>query len=331
MKAVVLLGGEGTRLRPLTYTTPKQLLPVAGRPMIERVLGQLADHGVTDAVLSLGYRPDAFLSAYPDGMCAGVRLEYAVEPEPRGTGGGIAFAARQAGLDDTFVTVNGDVLTGLDVSKLVEFHREQGAAATISLTPVDDPYRYGVVVTADDGRVTAFIEKPPAGDAPTNLINAGTYVFEPKVIELIPAGPPVSVERETFPALVAEEALYALASDANWVDAGTPAAYLEANLFYAALDGSWVAADAVIDAGARVVDAVVGSGVQVERGARVESSVLLTGARVDRDAVVHESIVGAGATIGSGAVVEALTVIGDDAAVAPGARLRATKVPQVAE
>jgi mannose-1-phosphate guanylyltransferase len=310
----------------LTYSTPKQLLPIAGVAMIERVLGHLARYGITGAVLSLGYRPDAFLAAYPDGECAGVAVEYAVEPEPRGTGGGIAFAARKAGLDETFVVVNGDVLTGLDVGKLIAFHRDRGGAATVSLTPVDDPSRYGVVVTDDHGRVEAFIEKPPAGQAPTNLINAGTYVFEPSVIDLIPAGPPVSIERETFPALVARESLYALASDASWIDAGTPAAYVEANLSYAALDGRWVAGDAIIDRSATVMRSVVGSRTRIDAGARVEASVLLAGSSVGPDARVTDSVVGPGASIGAGAIVEALTVIGDGAAVAPGTRLDGARV-----
>jgi len=314
----------------LTFTTPKQLLPVAGRPMIERVLGHLANHGVSEAVLSLGYRPDAFLAAYPDGYCAGVRVQYAVEPEPRGTAGGIAFAARQAGLDETFVVVNGDVLTGLDVSKVVAFHRQRGAEATIALTPVDDPSRYGVVVTDDEGKVAAFIEKPPAGEAPTNLINAGTYVLEPSVIERIPAGPPVSVERETFPALVEAGTLYAVASDADWVDAGTPAAYLEANLSYAALDGQWVSADAVVDPAATVTSTVVGPGAIVDTGARVESSVLMGGVRIGPNAVVQESIVGTSAVIGEGATVEAFTVIGHGVTVDAGQRLHAAKVPEAA-
>ena len=189
MKAVVLVGGEGTRLRPLTFTTPKQMLPVAGRPMIERVLAHLAAHGVDEAVLSLGYRPDAFMRAYPEGTAAGVKLVYAVEEQPLDTAGAIRFAAYEAGLVETFVVVNGDVLTELDVSALVQQHHETAAQATIALTPVEDPSAFGVVPTDETGRVTAFIEKPAPGEAPTNLINAGTYVFEPTVLDRIPGRP----------------------------------------------------------------------------------------------------------------------------------------------
>ncbi len=162
MRAVVLVGGEGTRLRPLTLTTPKQMLPVVEQPMIERVVGHLADHGIEEAVLSLGYRPDAFITAYPSGTIAGVRLTYAVEPSPLDTAGAIRFAARYADMDETFVVVNGDVLTDSDLSALVDFHRQRSADATIGLTPVDDPSSFGVVPTDEDGRVQAFIEKPPA-------------------------------------------------------------------------------------------------------------------------------------------------------------------------
>ena len=147
MRAVVLVGGEGTRLRPLTLTTPKQMLPVVEQPMIERVLAQLAKHGIDEAVLSLGYRPDAFINAYPHGSAAGVRLSYAVEPEPLDTAGAIRFAADHAGIEETFIVVNGDVLTDLDVTSVIDFHRSHGAEATITLTPVEDPSSYGVVPT----------------------------------------------------------------------------------------------------------------------------------------------------------------------------------------
>ena len=166
MKAVVLLGGEGTRLRPLTYTTPKQLLPVVEVPMLERVLAHLQAHGVDEVVLSLGYRPDAFFAAYPDHEAVGVRLDYAVEPEPLDTAGAIAFAAGHAGIDETFIVVNGDVLTDVDTSALVAFHRAHGATATIHLKAVDDPTRFGVVPTDADGRVIEFVEKPPPTRCP---------------------------------------------------------------------------------------------------------------------------------------------------------------------
>jgi mannose-1-phosphate guanylyltransferase len=213
VRAVILVGGFGTRLRPLTTRTPKQMLPVVDRPMIERVVTSLARFGVTDAVLSLGYRPDAFLEAYPDDSCAGVALHYAVEPEPLDTAGAVRFAALDGGIEHTFLVVNGDVLTDLDVGRLWDFHQRCGAEGTIALTPVDDPSRYGVVPIDESGRVEAFVEKPPPGEAPTNWINAGTYVLEPTVLDRIPAGRRVSIERATFPGMVGDGSLFAMHSD----------------------------------------------------------------------------------------------------------------------
>ena len=331
MKAIVLVGGFGTRLRPLTLTTPKQMLPVVNRPMIERVVESLAAGGVTDAVLSLGYRPSAFVDRYPGGVCAGVRLHYAVEPEPLDTAGAIRFAARQADLTETFFVLNGDVLTDLDIKQLLALHRSRGAEATIALTPVDDPSRYGVVPTADDGLVLGFIEKPPRDQAPTNWINGGTYVVEPSVIDRIAGDRKVSIERETFPALVADRSLFAMQSDVYWVDAGTPATYLEVNLDL--IDGKRGATESGIDskasiaATAKVLRSVIGPGASIGPDAEIVDSVIMKGTRVGARALVRDSIVGVGATIGGGASVAALSVIGDGAAVEPGASLEGARLP----
>jgi len=351
MRAVVLVGGEGTRLRPLTLTTPKQMLPIVEQPMIERVIGHLARHGIDDAVLSLGYRPDAFISAYPEGTIAGVTVSYAVEPTPLDTAGAIRFAARHASVDETFVVVNGDVLTDLDLSELVAFHRRSGAEATISLTPVDDPSAFGVVPTDDEGRVEAFIEKPPRDEAPTNLINAGTYVFEPSVLGRIPEVGRVSVERDTFPALVGAGSLFAQRSDAYWLDTGTPDAYLRAHADLllgrrpgppapdAELDpslgsGVWRIGDvdvrstsvarslfgrgAAIAPGAVVEESVVGAGAVIEEGATVIGSVLLPEARVAARARVEGSVIGPGAIVGQRCVIHPLSVVGAGAVTASG-------------
>jgi NDP-sugar pyrophosphorylase family protein len=318
VKAIVLVGGEGTRLRPLTYTTPKQMLPVGRRPMIERVLDWLAGHGVDEAVLSLGYRPDAFLKAYPEGEACGVRLQYAVEDSPLDTAGAIRFAALEGGVEGTFLVVNGDVITDLDVTALVRFHRDREAEATIALTPVADPSAFGVVPTDDEGRVIDFIEKPAPGDAPTNFINAGTYVLERSVLSRIPGGRRVSIERETFPALVAEGALYALGSDARWADASTPGTFLAANLAYA-------------PSGPRaegVVDSVIGDDVTISSGAVIERSVLMDGVTVGPRARVTESIIGASARIGADATVAGLSVIGDGYVVEAGAELSEARLPK---
>ncbi|MBK5223032.1 MAG: NDP-sugar synthase [Acidimicrobiia bacterium] len=334
MNAVVLVGGFGTRLRPLTLTVPKQMLPVAGATMLERVVAHLGAHGVDRAVLALGYRPDVFLDAFPDGRCAGIELVYAVEPEPLDTGGAVGFAAREAGIDDTFIVVNGDVLTDLDVTELVARHRATGAEGTIALTPVDDPSRYGVVPIDADGRVTAFIEKPPAHEAPSKWINAGTYVLEPSVLDRIESGRRVSIEREVFPAMVADGTLFALERTGRWVDAGTPETLIEAALAH--LDGSAgredaIAADATVDPTARVESSWVGPGATVASGAVVEGSLVLAGARIGEGAVVRDSVVGAAATVGARATLDELTVVGHDVTIEPGAVLRAARVPSEAE
>lgn len=336
MNAVVLVGGFGTRLRPLTLHTPKQMLPIVDRPMIEWVVGQLGRHGVDRAVLALGYRSDAFAQAYPDGRCAGVELHYAVEQEPLDTAGAIRFAAGVAGIRDRFVVMNGDVLTDLDVTALVAFHDRAGAEATIALHEVADPSRYGVVATDADGRVDAFVEKPPAESAPSKFINAGTYVLEPSVLDRIDGDRRVSIERETFPALVHDRSLFA-ASDAGvyWLDTGTPEDYLNAQLDVIAgrrgtPDGSPITAihpTAVVAATASVRTSVLGPGVRVEEHAEVIGSAVQPGAVIRAKARVLDSLVGAGACIGEGATLEALCVVGDGETVGEGGRLLGARVP----
>ena len=222
MDAVILVGGFGTRLRPLTLSVPKPLLPVGNVPIVERIIASLERAGVSRAVLALGFKPEPFLAAFPDGRCGGVRLEYAVEPEPLDTAGAIAFAARHAGIDSTFVVANGDILTGLDVRRVIDFHRASGAEGTIHLTPVDDPSQFGVVETEGDGRVVRFVEKPKPGESSSRNVNAGTYVLEPSVIERVPVGAKVSIERVVFPAMVSSGSLYAVATSDAWVDTGRP-------------------------------------------------------------------------------------------------------------
>ena len=318
MRAVVLVGGHGTRLRPLTNDVPKAMLPIGGVPMIEHMVSHLAGHGITEVVLSMGFLPDAFAEGYPDGTCAGIPLHFAVEPEPLDTAGAIAFAATHAGIDadshDSFLVQNGDVLTNLDIDALVAAHLTVGAEGTIALTAVDDPSRYGVVPTDSSGKVLGFVEKPAPGQAPTNLVNAGTYVLEPSVLGRITAGVRVSVERQVFPAMAADGTLYALASDATWIDTGTPQAYLRANL------------ETLADPAGSVVD----GGAVVAASAVVERSVVLAGASIGENAVVSDSIIGPGASVGASAHVTDHCVLGADAVVAEGEHLAGQCRPEVA-
>ncbi|MEY2434190.1 MAG: mannose-phosphate guanylyltransferase [Acidimicrobiaceae bacterium] len=336
MKAVVLVGGFGTRLRPLTLHTPKQMLPIVDRPMIEWVIGHLGRHGVDHAVLALGYRPDDFAAAYPDGRCAGVQLHYAVEDEPLDTAGAIRFAAEDAGIDERFLVMNGDVLTDLDVGALVAFHDRVGAEATITLHEVDDPSRYGVVPTDEDGRVLAFVEKPPADEAPTNLINAGTYVLEPSVLDRIDRGRRVSIERETFPAMVADRSLFAMADGGvYWLDTGTPETYLAAQLDLiegrrAVPPGITLAVtdpSAEVASTATVRSSVLGPNVRVGDDAEIVESVVHRGAKIGAKARVRRSIVGADASIGEGATLESLSVVGEGQTVGAGLGLQGARVP----
>ena len=226
MDAVVLVGGEGTRLRPLTLERPKPVLPLLGRPLLAYVLERLAEAGVTRVIFGCGYLPDPIQACF-GARALGLELEYVVEPRPMGTAGGIRHAARGR-VSDTFLALNGDILADAPLAELVAAHRERGAVATIALTPVPDPSRYGLVRTEADGRVLGFLEKPEPEQIDTNLINAGAYVLEPGVLDLIADGQAVSIERETFPSLVGA-GLFALAQPGYFSDVGTPESYIAAH------------------------------------------------------------------------------------------------------
>ena len=322
MFALVLVGGFGTRLRPLTEHTPKQMLPICGVPMIEWVVSHLADHGIEEIGLALGYRPDAFLAAYPDGRIAGIPYKVAVEPEARGTAGAIRFAALEMELNEPFLVLNGDVLTDLDIGALLSFHQEREAEATIALQAVADPSRFGVVTTSDDGRVREFIEKPPANSSPSNTINAGTYVLNPSVIARIPDTRPVSIERETFPEMALAETLFALESDTYWLDTGTPKQFLEANLDV--LHGRRRAKPelplAAVDATAQVEDSVIGTGSHIDAEAVIQRSVLFNDCRVSRGATIIDSVLSENVYVGEGATIEG-SVIGLDERIEAGSQI----------
>ena len=333
MHAVVLVGGFGSRLRPLTLATPKPLLPIANLALLERLLASLALGGVTDAVLSLGFKPEPFLNAFPSNTCAGVNLTYAVEDRPLDTAGAIGFAARQADLHkrgETFLVANGDVLTDLEIGALIKFHQSTGAQATIHLTPVDDPSQYGVVETDMSGRVLRFVEKPSPGQTTSRNVNAGTYVFEATALDRMPGLAPMSIERETFPAMVKYGELFGYATSDYWIDAGRPDSYVRANVELLQRKSihkvEAISSDAQIAKSATINQSVVGRGCKVGENAQIVRSVLLSGAVVGNDAVVVDSAVMG--RVGPFAQVSSC-LIGVDGDVRSGAVLRDAKIPDV--
>ena len=316
MFAVVLVGGFGTRLRPLTNTVPKPMLPIGNVPMVVRLAARLAAGGVTDIVLALGFQPDAFRAAFPgDSLTHGdttVHLHYAVEPEPRDTAGAIKFAADAVGIDGTFVVANGDIVTGLEIKDLVRAHREGGREATIHLTPVDDPSSFGVVELDDAQLVQRFVEKPAPGETSSNLINAGTYVMEASVLDRIAADVPVSVERVTFPDLVAAGDLAGYPTNDSWIDTGRPEFYLEANLAYAESERAIVESEL---AATSRISQVIADRATIGENAVVSRSVLLPGAVIEKNARVENSLVWGRVSSGA-SIIDA--VIGQDGVVPPG-------------
>jgi mannose-1-phosphate guanylyltransferase len=336
LHAIVLVGGFGTRLRPLTHTVPKSMLTVGNEPIITRLVRRLERCDVTTVTLALGFLPDPFLAAFPDGRCGRVELRYAVEPEPLDTAGAIRFAADFSGVDETFLAFNGDVICDVEVDTLVAEHRRTGAAATIHLTPVPDPSAFGVVETDPDGRVRRFIEKPPPGVTDSNLINGGTYVMEPTVLASIPAGEPVNVERVVFPELAAAGELYGMATDDYWIDVGRPDLLLQANLDrlagrydttlqHPASGGNGIDPDATIAIDALLSGSVVAADAEVGSRSVVTRSVLLAGARVGDDVLVQDSVV-------MGHVADRArlrgAVIGAEAEVQPGQEVTDERLPE---
>jgi mannose-1-phosphate guanylyltransferase len=326
MDAIILVGGFGTRLRPLTLTVPKPLLPVGNVSILQHIIGSLERAGVTRAVLALGFKPEPFVAAFPNSRCGGVELVYAVEPEPLDTAGAIAFAARYAGVTDTFVVANGDVLTSLDIARVIAFHKETGAEGTLHLTPVDDPSQFGVVETQSDGKVSRFVEKPQPGETTSHNVNAGTYVLEESVLNRIEPNVKISIERVIFPAMVAENTLFAMSTTDSWVDTGRPETYLAANMSaLATLPGRVLVHEhAHVATTAHIVNSVVGEHCVVGAGATITGSVLISGATVAAGASVEHSIVMG--TVGANASV-VNSVIGVDGDVAPDAELVSVKLP----
>jgi mannose-1-phosphate guanylyltransferase len=323
MQAIVLVGGKGTRLRPLTETVPKPALTLVDRPFLAYMIEWLAGHGVTEVVLACGFLPDVLREALAgEEKRAGVRIRYAVESQPLGTAGAIRFAADSLGddLDPSFLALNGDVLTDLDLSALIDAHRRRSARATIALHPVEDSAAFGLVHSDAEGKVLAFLEK--TGEAAPGKVNAGMYALERSVLELIPPGENVSIERDVFPRLVGA-GLHGLLLDGYWVDIGTPERYLQAS--WDILEGRVetrvepTAPGALVAAGAEVAgDATVGPrvvispGCRVGAGAEVAESVLLDGCEVGEGARVVRSILSPGARVPARAEVDGAVAATDE-------------------
>jgi mannose-1-phosphate guanylyltransferase len=370
MQAIVLVGGEGTRLRPLTLTHPKPAIRLVDRPFIRFMVDWLARHGVDEVLMACGFRAELLREALGEGDEGGPRISYMEEPEPLGTAGPIRLADDRGLLAERFLALNGDVLNDLDLTALLEAHERSGASATLGLHPVSDPTAYGLVrrdggpaapgeaPSAPGGEVWEFLEKPDPAEIDTDEVNAGAYVLERRVCELIPPARSVSIEREVFPRMVGD-GLYGQRLEGYWMDIGTPARYLQASwdILEGRLDtepgrhvdesGLLLAAGAEIDARAEVSPpaaierrceiaadarvgprAVIGSGTSLAQGASVVDSVLDSGCSIGEDAGVTGSILARGVVVGTGATVPAGSVIGEGARIASGAQLTAdARVP----
>lgn len=348
MKAIILVGGEATRLFPLTRNTPKAMVPVLNRPFLEHVIGHLSAYNIRDVILTQSRRSQQISDCFGDGHRFGLNLAYTIEDSPLGTAGAIKNAERY--FDDTFLVLNGDVFTSLDIAAMVESHMARKAKVTIALTPVDDPTSYGLVETNSCGKVTRFLEKPGRDEITTNMINAGTYVIEPDILMNIPAQTKVSIERETFPSLLAQgEPVYAYPSDAYWLDMGTPEKYLQlhrdlmsGHIHHGFHSGNEVliSEGSTIHASTRLKGPllvngncsigrnvklkgplVIGTGCKILEDTVIEDSLIWRDVRIGPGVILKSSIVADGCLLKAGCTIEK-TVLGDSVTVSSGSSLR---------
>jgi mannose-1-phosphate guanylyltransferase len=337
MQAVILVGGKGTRLRPLTSSLPKPIVQLVDRPFIAFMLEWLRGHGIDDVIMSCGFLADSMRSVLGDGSQMGIRLRFVEEPEPLGTAGALKLAEPM--LDERFLMLNGDVLTDIDLSAQIAQHEATGARATLALVPVADPSAYGLVILRDDNSVRDFVEKPSSDSVESNLISAGAYVLERDILELVAPERNVSIEREVWPLLV-DNGLYGFASDSYWLDIGTPSRYLqgtfdiiEGNVETAVserLRNGWLAIDeraqvsgrvippAVIERDVHVAEGahvgslvVLAEGVSVGAGSTVERAVVLQGTQIGEGCELRNCILAAGCRVGAGTKITGGAVLGD--------------------
>jgi mannose-1-phosphate guanylyltransferase len=341
MQAVILVGGEGTRLRPLTSTVPKPVVPLVDRPFIAFMIEWLRRHGIEDVIMSCGFLATSVRNVLGDGSALGIRMRYVEEPDPRGTAGALKFA--ESMLDERFLLLNGDVLTDIDLTAQIGQHERTGARATLALVPVEDPTAYGLVHLAEDNSVRDFVEKPSSDQIDTNLISAGAYVLEREVLELVPSERNVSIEREVWPLLIGA-GLYGFPSESYWLDIGTPERYLkgtfdiiEGNVHTAVMEilgDSYlaVAPDAqvrgraippavlergvLVEEGAHVGSLVVlGQGVSIGAGSTVERAVIMNGTEIGPGCTLRDCIVAAGCRVGEGTQITGGSVLGEGVTV----------------
>ena len=323
MQAIVLVGGEGTRLRPLTFGTPKPMVPIMNVPFLARTLERLSEAGIRDVILPAGYMPQAITDYFGDGSRVGMNITYVIEDEPLGTAGAIKNVEQH--IKGPFFVLNGDVLTSLDLQAMIAYHNEKGGLGVLHLIKVEDPSAFGCVVHDGNGRISSFVEKPPKGSEPTNEINAGTYLLERDVLDMIPPGRNVSIERETFPKiLTGDRPLYAYTTGDYWIDLGRPEHYLSAHrdILSGAMplkDASHIAADVIVDPSAVLgPNVVLGPGCRIGARARVSESVLWDNVGIGEDAQVDGSILASGVRIGRGVRVGKGSVIGHDVVIDAG-------------
>jgi mannose-1-phosphate guanylyltransferase len=344
MQALILAGGEGTRLRPLTTTVPKPVIPLVDRPFIAFMLDWLRSHGVDDIVMSCGHLASGVRNVLGDGGAYGIRLRYVEEPRPMGTGGALKYAAPL--LDDRFLMLNGDVLTDIDLTAQVAQHERSGAQATLALTPVEDPSNYGLVRTADGGEVTEFVEKPSPDQIDTRNISAGAYVLERSVLDLLEEDQPASIERDVFPRLVGDR-LFGFVSDGYWLDIGTPERYLQGTFdilegtvgtdVVKRMGGGYLCIEdnvenagriipsALVESGCRIGDGsriggrvVLEHGVQVGEETTIERAVVMQGAEIGRECTLSGCIVAGGVRLGDHCTVDGMSVLGEGVTVGDG-------------
>lgn len=336
MKALILAGGKGTRLRPLTVYTPKPIVPVVNRPFLLYQIEILRRAGITDITLSLNYQPDKIERRLGSGGEFGVNINYVTEPQPMGTAGAYKYASKD--IDETTIVLNGDIFTDLIISKVINYHRETNAEATICLTPVKNPSAYGLVETDSENKVLQFLEKPKEDelkDLNTNTVNAGIYVLEPSILELIPEGENYSFEYGVFPEILAQHKEFRafVMEEYYWCDIGTPEKYLRAhndflngnikrfeletvNDFQKATstfidEQSVVGKNSIIKPNVSITNSVIGEGVHIEEKARIENSVIWSHSRIANSAVVKESILARSCYIGKNVIVSQGSVLGD--------------------